>query len=128
MQRGHDRMPALHLAAQSLERLQLLCAYAPSREAVDALHLIETASRECARWLAATRRWSSRLHHIEFRSLERVRALLVGGADVRAGDDEADAPTPLSLATERLLRSGGSDDGRAALIVRATAPSAAAKA
>ena len=51
-----------------------------------------------------------------------MRALLVEGADVRAGDGEADAPTPFSLAAARLLLGDGADDGRAALIVRAAAP------
>jgi hypothetical protein len=45
-----------------------------------------------------------------------VRALLVAGADVRAGDGEADAPTLLSLAAARLRRGDPSDDGRAALM------------
>ena len=82
----------------------------------------DAVAPECALWLDATRRWSSPLHHYEFVSLERVRALLVGGADVRAGDGEADAPTPLSLASARLRRDDGAGDDRAALIVRAAAP------
>jgi hypothetical protein len=42
-----------------------------------------------------------------------VRALLVEGADVRAGDAEPNAPTPLGVAAARLLRGDGSADGRA---------------
>jgi hypothetical protein len=103
--------------------LQLLCAYAPSREAVQA-HTVpdETSLPACAQWLDATRRWTSPLHHFEFFPLERVRALLVEGADVRAGDGEADAPTPASLAAARLLCGDVPADGRAALIVSAAAP------
>ena len=42
---------------------------------------------------------------------------------MHAGDGGANAPTPLGLATARLLRGDGpADDGRAALIVRAAAP------
>ena len=111
---------ALAFAYKSLEALQLLCAYAPSRNAVQAqLASAPPRSPECAQWLADTRRWSSPLHHFELLSLERVRALLVGGADVHAADGGADAPTPLGLATARLLR--GADD-RAALIVAAASP------
>jgi hypothetical protein len=73
-------------------------------------------SPDCAQWLEATRRWTSPLHHYELLPLERVRALLVAGADVRAGDGVADTPTPLSLASARPA------DGRAALIVTAAAP------
>ena len=111
-------------ACRSLETLQLLCAYAPSREAVRAHPMPDWTSAECAQWLDATRRWTSRLHHFEFLSLERVRALLVEGADVRAGDGGAGAPTPSSLAAARLLPGQPVDDGRAAaaLIVRAAAP------
>jgi ankyrin repeat protein len=114
---------ALEHAGHSLEMLQLLCAYAPSREAVRA-HRIPRARLlpECAQWLDATSRWTSPLHHFELVPLERVRALLVAGADVRAGDGNADAPTPVGLAAARLLRGDGLDDGRAALLVRAAAP------
>ena len=113
-------LTAIGCASQSLEMLQLLCAYAPSRQAVLAqLARAPPRSAECAQWLDDTRRWSSALHHFELLSLERVRALLVEGADVHAGDGGADAPTPLGIATERLLR--GADD-RAALIVAAAAP------
>jgi hypothetical protein len=113
-----------YVCEQSLEVLQLPCAYAPSREAVRAYLTTEDPEvlPECAQWLNATSRWTSRLHHFEFLQLERVRALLVAGADVRAGDGEADATTPLSLAAARLRRGDRSDDGRAALIVRAAAP------
>jgi hypothetical protein len=50
-------------------------------------------------WLDATSRGTSPLHHFGFFSIERVRALLVEGADVHAGDAGADAPTPVSLAS-----------------------------
>jgi hypothetical protein len=121
-------LSALSFAGRSCEPLQLLCAYAPSRGVVRA-QLARAHSElapECAQWLDATRRWTSPLHHFEFLSRERVRALLVGGADVRAGDGGDDAPTPLGLASARLLRrADGPDDGRsggAALISRAVAP------
>jgi hypothetical protein len=104
--------------------LQLLCAYAPSRAEVRALLVPDDVliSDECAGWLAATSRWTSPLHHFEFLPIERVRALLVAGADACAGDGGADAPTPVSLATARLLQGALLDDGRAALIVSAAAP------
>jgi ankyrin repeat protein len=123
-----DGLSALSFVGGSFGVLQLLCSYAPSREAVSAqlaLYLSALAP-ECAQWLEVTRRWTSPLHHFELISFERVRALLVGGADVRAGDGGDDAPTPLGLASARLLRrADGPDDGRsggAALISRAVAP------
>ena len=122
MQPHNDGTCAIEHACRSLETLQLLCAYAPSREAVRAHLTPDAASPECAQWLDATRRWSSPLHHYELLSLERVRALLVEGADVRAGDGEADAPTPLNMAAARLLLGDGVNDGRAVLIVRAVEP------
>jgi hypothetical protein len=121
----NDGTCALELAGRrSLETLQLLCACAPSRDSVRAqlarTPLVILVAPECAQWLEATRRWSSPLHHFELLSLERVRALLVAGTDVRAAaDGGADAPTPVSLAAAR-LRLGA--DGRAALIVAAAAP------
>jgi ankyrin repeat protein len=119
-----DGVSALELASEFLETVQLLCAYAPSHDAVRA-HVTLTLddferTHECARWVEATSRWTSPLHHFEFLSIERVRALLVEGADVHAGDDEANAPTPISLAAAWLLQ--GADDGRAALIAAAAAP------
>jgi ankyrin repeat protein len=121
LQLHDDGSCALEHACASLEILQLLCAYAPSRDAVCAHPLPEDeVAPECAEWLDATRRWTSPLHHYEFVLLELVRALLVDGADVRAGDGAADAPTPLSLAAARLLHADG--DGRAALIVSAATP------
>jgi hypothetical protein len=124
MQLRNDGSCALECARASLEMLQLLCAYAPSREDVCAhpMHDEFVFSPECAQWLAATRRWTSQLHHFEFLPIERVRALLVAGADVHAADAEADAPTPLSLAAARLLQGDRLDDGRAALIASAAAP------
>jgi hypothetical protein len=124
MQPGHVGIRALELARESLETLQLLCAYAPSRTDVraDAMRDDFAFSPECAQWLEATSRWTSPLHHFEFLPIERVRALLVEGADLRAGDAEADAPTPLGLATARLRMSEHLGDGRAALIASAAAP------
>jgi hypothetical protein len=132
LEAGADVLPlnnngtcALDFARSSLETLQLLCAYAPSRQAVHAQlarspqPLVEPVS---AQWLDATRRWSSPLHHFELLSLERVRALLAAGADLHAGDGAADAPTPRSMAAARLRAGDGPVDGRVALIVRAAAP------
>jgi hypothetical protein len=108
---------ALAGAGRFLGTLQLLCAYAPSREAVRAHPMsITGVPAECVHWLDATRRWTSPLHHFEFLPIERVRALLVEGADVRAGDAGPDAPTPVGLAGDRPA------DGRAALIIAAAAP------
>jgi hypothetical protein len=124
MQPRNDGACALECACiHSLWMLQLLCAYAPSRAEVRAHSMPEgVVSPKCAGWLAATSRWTSPLHHFEFLPIERVRALLVAGADVRAGDGGAAAPTPLSLATVRLLQGAQLDDGRAALIASAAAP------
>jgi hypothetical protein len=80
------------------------------------------SSPECAQWLEDTSRWTSPLHHFEFLSIERVRALLVEGADVRANDGGAGAPTPVSLAAAWLLRDDRSRDGHAVLISSAAAP------
>ena len=55
MQLNIDGTCALELACRSLETLQLLCAYAPSREAVRAHPMPDDASPECAQWLDATR-------------------------------------------------------------------------
>lgn len=53
----------------------------------------------CQAWLAATRRWTSRLHHFAALPQQRVRALLVGGADPLATDGSGPAAqTPVSLA------------------------------
>jgi hypothetical protein len=123
MQLCNDGACALKWACESLGTLQLLCAYAPSRQAVRAHPMpADFVSPECAQWLDATDRWTSPLHHFEFLPFERVRALLVEGADLSAGDGGADAPTPLGLATARLLRGDGLDDDRAALIASAAAP------
>jgi hypothetical protein len=115
---------ALTYACKSLRMIQLLCAHAPSRDVVRAHYatIDPEVSLDCAQWLEITRRWTSRLHHFEFLPIERVRALLIEGADLRAGDGGLDAPTPLSLAAARLLHDDGSGDGRAALIVAAAAP------
>jgi hypothetical protein len=126
----HDDGPcALEYACESLEMLQLLCAYAPSREQVRAHTMREDFEREdfelspeCAQWLEATSRWTSPLHHFEFLPIERVRALLVAGGDVHASDGGANAPTPLSLTAARLLAGDRANDGRAALIASAAAP------
>jgi ankyrin repeat protein len=70
MQRDAAGIHALDCTGESLETLQLLCAYAPSREAVRAHLGLEEMDLEdsdaplvCAPWLAATRRWTSQLHH-----------------------------------------------------------------
>jgi hypothetical protein len=122
--RYSKRQRALEIACGNLEMLQLFCAYAPSHQAVRA-HPIPAGmiAPECAQWLEATRRWTSQLHHFEFLPIERVRALLVEGADVAAGDGEADAPTPVGLAAARLLLGDGRPpDSRASLIASAAAP------
>jgi ankyrin repeat protein len=126
MHLAHRGMGALDRAgSSSFETLQLLCAYAPSREAVRA-HLAPNTRilPTCTRWLDATSRWTSPLHHFEFLPVSSVRALLVEGADVHAADGGADAPTPLSLAAARLLHGDRAGDSHAAatLIVRAAAP------
>jgi ankyrin repeat protein len=125
VQPNNNGIRALDYACWKLETLQLLCAYAPSREEVRAHPMDDdddAVPSECVEWLEATSRWTSQLHHFEFLPIERVRALLVACADVRAGDGGANAPTPLSLAAARLLPGDRYDDGRAALIASAAAP------
>jgi hypothetical protein len=124
MQLHNDGSCALELARKSLGTVQLLCAYAPSREAVRAHPMLDDCvfSPECTQWLEATSCWTSQLHHFEFLPIERVRALLIAGADVCARDGRADAPTPFSLAAARLLQGNEPEDGCAALIASAAAP------
>lgn len=101
----------------SLNMLTLLCAYMPSRLiARRALGRLAASSMLFKTWLDSTCGWTTPLHHLEFLSTVRVRALLRSGADVHAGDKD----TPHGIATRRLA----SDplDERAALVVRAAAP------
>jgi hypothetical protein len=124
MQPHNDGTCALNYACEFLELLQLLCAYAPSRAEVHAhfMHAGREFSPDCAQWLEATSRWTSQLHHFAFFPIERVRALLVAGADVRAGDAGPNAPTLLSMAAAKLPLGDQFDDGRAALIALVAAP------
>ena len=73
-------------------------------------------------WLVRSRQWTTPLHHLATVGADRARALLRGGADLRAAAAGADAPTPLSLA-ERLRADGSAPAGSAAdLVLRAAEP------
>ena len=73
-------------------------------------------------WLVRSRQWTTPLHHLATIGADRARALLRGGADLRAAAAGADAPTPLSLA-ERLRAEGSAPAGSAAdLVLRAAEP------
>jgi ankyrin repeat protein len=112
-----------------LSTVQLLSAYGASRAFVvngtqrtaeeAAAHFGNEAVRE---WLAGSRQWTTPLHHLATVGADRARALLRGGADLRAAAAGADAPTPLSLA-ERLRAEGSTPPGSAAdLVLRAAEP------
>ncbi|KAG8457834.1 hypothetical protein KFE25_005103 [Diacronema lutheri] len=124
---GHS---ALVLGCEHLCIVQLLCAYGARRDellAPDGGALLHDLPDECRAWLFATRRFTSELHHVEFLPVERVRALVVGGADLHVrgggGGDSgavADAPTPLEIARALLARGLKAHDG-AQLVVDAAA-------
>ena len=69
-----------------------------------------------AEWLALSREWSP-LHHLEFLSPERTRALLRGGADLHITPSTGDTATPLERAYH-LAPANAS----ASLVVRAAGP------
>ena len=69
-----------------------------------------------------SRHWTTPLHHLATVGADRARALLRGGANLRAAAAGADAPTPVSLA-ERLRAEGSAPAGSAAdLVLRAAEP------
>jgi hypothetical protein len=111
---------SLHAAKHRVNALQLLCAYLPARGEDIIMQMPQDTVEACVAWLGATRCWTSPLHHIEFLTFERVRALLLNGADARAGDGGADAPTPLSVALARLVEHP--TDERARLVVSTVTP------
>jgi hypothetical protein len=113
-------------AREHLDVLQLLCAYAPTRNNADFGGVADwvlregygaaTAPPECVAWIKATLSWVTPLHHFELMPFERVQWLLDRGADVHASDELTEAsPTPLSLARAVLERDP--EHERAALIV-----------
>ena len=70
---------------------------------------------DIAAWLRATRLWSTALHHLEFLTPERARALLSAGDNIHAAAAPG-GPTPLSLAQD-LAAAGGAAEGTAAFLV-----------
>ena len=69
-----------------------------------------------------SRHWTTPLHHLATVGADRARALLRGGANLRAAAAGEDAPTPVSLA-ERLRAEGSAPAGSAAdLVLRAAEP------
>ena len=74
-----------------------------------------------AAWLETSRQWSTPLHHLSIIDGTRARALLRGGADLRAAA-AAGGPTPLSLA-QKLDAVGEAPDGSPArLVLKAARP------
>ena len=88
-----------------LGSVQLLSSYSASRT-ISFLTYSESAEQvatrlghhEIAAWLHATRNWT-RLHHVEFLSEERTRALLRDGGDIHA-EVKPYGVTPLSIAQD----------------------------
>jgi hypothetical protein len=70
---------------------------------------------DLAAWLTSSRKWSTPLHHLTIITAARARALLRGGADLRAARQPG-GPTPLSLA-EKLRTAGDAPEGSAAHLV-----------
>ena len=104
---------------------QTLSAYGASRQAdVHGLTPEQLATTyghlALAAWFAATRDFTTPLHHAEFISADRARALLRGGADVHARSGP-DGRTPLEVARQ-LVEQGAGDDSAAALFVKAAQP------
>ena len=89
---------------------------------LDTAEHIATANghHDVAAWLAATRLWSTPLHHLEFLTPERALALLRAGADIHAAA-EPGGPTPLSLA-QALAAVGGAAGTAAFLVLEAAKP------
>ena len=94
-------------------------------------HIGHTAEQVAARfghadvlaWLARTREWTTRLHHLEVLTEAQARAELRAGADVHAAA-RAGGPTPLSLARDLLAGADDATPGAAAarLVLRAAEP------
>ena len=107
-----------------LSIVQQLSSYGAKRQVSEHLTAEDVAKHfghtELHAWLAATRQWSTPLHHVSVISASRARALLGDGADVHAVA-VADVPTPLSLALE-MRTHGLVRDGSAAHLVLQTAP------
>ena len=88
-----------------LGSVQLLSSYSASRT-ISFLTYSESAEQvatrlghhDIAAWLHATRNWT-RLHHVEFLSEERTRALLRDGGDIHA-EVKPFGVTPLSIAQD----------------------------
>ena len=67
-----------------------------------------------ASWLARTREWTTRLHHLELLTEAQARAELRAGADLHAAA-HAGGATPVSIAREILGLSDGDDEIAAAV-------------
>ena len=94
---------ALHFGEFGI--VQLLSSYGASRTTF-AANRLETAAtiatrlghHDIAAWLRATRNWTP-LHHLEFLTRERTRAMLRDGADIHA-EVKPFGVTPLSIAQD----------------------------
>jgi len=71
-------------------------------------------------WLRRVERWTTRLHYVELLTEAEVLAALRDGADVHAGDGQAGAPTPLSIARAQLVEHP--EHASAALVAAAAGP------
>jgi len=91
--------------------------------------MVELAARaglaHIAEWLARSREWTTRLHHLELLTEAQARAELRAGADVHAAA-RVGGPTPLSVALGHVLATGLDEAARgtaaACLVLRAGQP------
>ena len=105
----------------TIQLAQLLSAYGANRVISHGLGSAEDISAHfghtaLTEWLVLSREWSP-LHHLEFLSPERTRALLRGGAALRLTPSTGDTATPLERARQLAPTSAS-----ASLVVRAAGP------
>ena len=117
-----DRTPLWKACIHGYIQLaQLLSSYGANRTFYDgrtaeALSAARNNHHALTEWLALSREWSP-LHHLEFLSPERTRALLRGGADLHLAPSTGDTATPLERARQLAPASAS-----ASLVVRAAGP------
>ena len=125
---------AMHRACRNghLACVKLCSSYLARRDGYFAAYYNEERTAEdaatrhghtdIAAWLARTRKWSTRLHHLEVLTEAEARAELRAGADLRAS--RAGGPTPLAIAHGIRADADGATPGAAAasLVLRAAEP------
>lgn len=117
-----DGDTALRIGARHLGVVQLICAYGGQRSELCGLETLQDIPEDCRAWLRETQGWTTQPHYFELLPAARVRALIVGGADLHASDGlGADSPTPLGLA-HALLARNAAESKCAQLVVDAAAP------